>query len=203
MSSEDRRRQLIRAAVDLFARQGFEGTTTRQIAAAAGVNEALIFRHFATKVELYTAILDYKFREEGAEEWLAELRAHADRRDDRAFVTSLISKILDSYRRDPQFQRLMFYAALEGHELSRISNERKGLPIYTFLRDYISLRQREGAFAKGDPNLMVMTLVGAPCYYSILTRLFGHKSLRLSRKSLTAAFTRLILGGILADGAKS
>lgn len=203
MSSEDRRRQLIRAAVDLFARQGFEGTTTRQIAAAAGVNEALIFRHFATKVDLYTAILDYKFREEGAEEWLAELRAHSARRDDRAFVTSLISKILESYRRDPQFQRLMFYAALEGHELSRISNERKGLPIYTFLRDYVAMRQREGAFVKGDPNLMVMTLVGAPCYYSILTRLFGHKSLRLSRKNLTAAFTRLILGGILASGGKS
>jgi AcrR family transcriptional regulator len=201
MAGEDRRRQLIQVAVDLFARQGFEGTTTKQIAESAGVNEAIIFRHFATKVDLYTAILDYKFHESGAEEWLNELRAHAAKRDDEAFVRLLISKILESYRRDPQFQRLMLYACLEGHELSRISNERTGLPIFAFLRDYVVERQREGAFAKGDAGLIVLALVGAPCYYSIVTQLFRHKSLRMSRKTLAATFTRLILGGILVPGA--
>jgi len=48
MSGEDRRRQLIEVAIDLFSRRGFSGTTTREIALAAGVTEAIIFRHFAT-----------------------------------------------------------------------------------------------------------------------------------------------------------
>ena len=58
LSAGERREQLIQVAVDLFSRKGFKGTTTREIAAAAGVTEAIIFRHFETKEQLYTAIID-------------------------------------------------------------------------------------------------------------------------------------------------
>jgi TetR/AcrR family transcriptional regulator len=60
LSAEDRRRQIVHAAIELFARKGFDGTTTREIAQAAGVSEALIFRHFPTKHDLYRAIIDHK-----------------------------------------------------------------------------------------------------------------------------------------------
>ena len=51
-----RRDVIVTAAIPLFARKGFAGTTTREIAEAAGVSEALVFKHFATKTELYDAI---------------------------------------------------------------------------------------------------------------------------------------------------
>ncbi len=54
-----RRRQIIQVAMNLFSAKGFEGTTTREIAKAAGVSEAIIFRHFATKEDLYAAIIDF------------------------------------------------------------------------------------------------------------------------------------------------
>jgi AcrR family transcriptional regulator len=57
MSQEERRRAIIEAAMPLFARQGFAGTTTKLIAREAGVSEALLFQHFPTKVELYRAIV--------------------------------------------------------------------------------------------------------------------------------------------------
>ena len=60
MQSDDRHKQLLRVAIDVFARHGFGGTKTRDIAAAAGVSEAILFRHFATKDDLYQAILDLK-----------------------------------------------------------------------------------------------------------------------------------------------
>src|SRR5919206_5186733 len=60
MAAEERRLQIIRVAMRLFSERGFRGTTTKEIAAAAGVSAAIIFRHFATKDELYTAIVDYK-----------------------------------------------------------------------------------------------------------------------------------------------
>ena len=60
MHAEDRHRQLLRSAIDCFARNGFGGTKTKDIAAAAGVSEAILFRHFATKEDLYHAILDMK-----------------------------------------------------------------------------------------------------------------------------------------------
>src|SRR3712207_6339125 len=60
MSADDRRRQIAEVTIRLFAERGFRGTTTKEIAQAAGVSEAIIFRHFATKEELYTAIIDSK-----------------------------------------------------------------------------------------------------------------------------------------------
>lgn len=53
LSGEDRQRQLIEVAGRLFSRKGFNGTTTREIAVATGVNEATIFRYFSTKDDLY------------------------------------------------------------------------------------------------------------------------------------------------------
>src|SRR5256885_16158273 len=60
LSASDRRQQILQVAGQLFARQGFNGTTTRQIADKAHVNEAIIFRHFPTKDDLYWGVLDEK-----------------------------------------------------------------------------------------------------------------------------------------------
>ena len=60
LSAVDRRDQLIHAAVELFSKHGFDGTTTKSIAAEAGVSEAILYHHFTTKEDLYPAILDYK-----------------------------------------------------------------------------------------------------------------------------------------------
>jgi len=57
LDSDDRRRAIVTAAVPLFARNGFAGTTTRELASAAGVSEALLFRHFPSKQSLYREIL--------------------------------------------------------------------------------------------------------------------------------------------------
>ena len=57
LDAEERRAAIIDAALPLFARKGFAATTTKEIAAAAGVSEGLIFRHFPSKAALYEAIL--------------------------------------------------------------------------------------------------------------------------------------------------
>jgi len=56
MSGEERRTAIIKAVQHLFAYKGFAGTTTRELAEAAGVSEALLYRHFPTKEALFTAI---------------------------------------------------------------------------------------------------------------------------------------------------
>ncbi|MGD9510515.1 MAG: helix-turn-helix domain-containing protein [Geminicoccaceae bacterium] len=57
LPAEERRVVIVEAAKPLFARRGFAGTTTRQIAQAAGVSEALLFQHFPSKAALYREIL--------------------------------------------------------------------------------------------------------------------------------------------------
>jgi AcrR family transcriptional regulator len=58
-SSRARQASLISAATSLFAARGFRGTTTKEIAKAAGVSEALLFKYFPTKRALYAAILQH------------------------------------------------------------------------------------------------------------------------------------------------
>src|SRR5687768_18286979 len=82
MRGDERREQLIRVAIALFARNGFNGTTTKEIAAAAGVTEALIFRHFPNKDALYEAILKWKVEEAGAAKWIDTMKRFVERRDD-------------------------------------------------------------------------------------------------------------------------
>jgi len=57
LDSDERRKAIVQAAVPLFARKGFAGTTTRELAEAAGISEALLFRHFPSKQLLYREIL--------------------------------------------------------------------------------------------------------------------------------------------------
>jgi TetR/AcrR family transcriptional regulator len=193
--AERRRAQLIEIAVGLFSQRGFEGTTTKAIAAAAGVSEGVIFQHFATKEELYSAILDYKAKESGTGEWEEQLREYALREDDEALVRSMVERILMSDRKDPQFQRLMYQAVLTGHPLPKIMAQRI-LPLHQFLCDYITRRQKKGVFLECDPNLVVHAIVSMPSYYGLAKGLFGMDPLKLTERKMAESFTRIILGGL-------
>jgi TetR/AcrR family transcriptional regulator, regulator of cefoperazone and chloramphenicol sensitivity len=55
--SEGSKRRLIRAGIDVFSKEGFDGATTKKIAKSAQVNESLIHRYFESKLGLFFAIL--------------------------------------------------------------------------------------------------------------------------------------------------
>src|SRR6185436_10078115 len=56
MKCDERRAAILHAARKVFAEKGFDGTTTRELAAAAGVSEALLYKHFPSKESLYAAM---------------------------------------------------------------------------------------------------------------------------------------------------
>jgi AcrR family transcriptional regulator len=58
LSSRERRRAIVTAVQGSFAEKGFDGTTTRELARAAGVSEALLYKHFPSKESLYAAMLE-------------------------------------------------------------------------------------------------------------------------------------------------
>jgi AcrR family transcriptional regulator len=57
LSCEERRAAIIKAVRKVFAEKGFHGTTTRELAEAAQVSEALLFKHFPNKEALYSAMM--------------------------------------------------------------------------------------------------------------------------------------------------
>jgi TetR/AcrR family transcriptional regulator len=196
MQGGDRRRQLLRSAIETFARQGFAGTKTRDIAAAAGVSEAILFRHFATKEELYRALLEAKDDKEAAAKWGRELEECGRLRDDTALFRLLGRKILASFRDDPAFHRLLVYAALEGHLVAHLFRERFVLSMGGFLKRYVALRQKEGAFRKCDPEMATSFVMGTLVHWAMNTYVFGMKKLRFSEEEVVNELVGLVMGGL-------
>lgn len=64
ISAPERRQTILVAARKLFAERGFEGAKTSRIAAAAGISEALLYRHFPSKEALYRSVLRNMVREQ-------------------------------------------------------------------------------------------------------------------------------------------
>src|SRR5258705_2093137 len=147
MPAGDRRAQLVETALNFFSRKGFNGATTKEIAAAAGDTDAVIFRHFPSKQALYQAVIESEIGYTGFQQWMAEAQACMDRNDDEGLMRAIARVIIESYRRDPRLERVLLFAALEGHEQGLEHYRRFSLPIFEPLREYIVRRQRVGAMS--------------------------------------------------------
>lgn len=190
---EERRTQILDLAAELFSRRGFAGTTTRQIAAAVGTSETVLFRHFLTKEALYAAILEHRVPSADVDRWVEELRRIADRGDDAAVFTAVLKAVLESYRSDPVFHRLMLFAALEDHELARLGQVKYMTPVTRFLREYVARRQADGAFRRVRPEIVVHMLLSAPAQFAQWTSL-GVNPLGLSDNELATQAVTLLAG---------
>jgi TetR/AcrR family transcriptional regulator, transcriptional repressor of aconitase len=128
LDNEERRRGIVEAAVPLFARNGFSGTTTKEIAEAARVSEALVFKHFPSKAALYEEILRQGCQGDPALECIAGLEAST------ATLINMIHfmlghfiigsaapgelntrqrLIVNSYLEDGEYARLVFQSVME------------------------------------------------------------------------------------------
>lgn len=199
MSAGDRREQIIDIAIRLFSQKGFRGTTTKEIALAAGVNEAIIFRHFATKKDLYAAILDRKACGAKAQEFEAEIEETMKQKDDRGVLEVLAFHILESHDRDDSFMRLLLYSALEGHELAEMFYSTLITRYYRELAEYFRHRTALGAFRRVDPMTAVRAFIGMVVYHAQMNRLYGRDLLNINNREAARRFTDLFLGGMAAE----
>ena len=214
MAADERRRQIVGVAMRLFSERGFRGTTTKQIAQAAGVSEAIIFRHFATKEDLYRAIIDYKAcagpveggkRGDAPRSVAESIRSSVGQlmaeKDDRAVFEHIALSMMRHHEDDTEFLRLLFYSALEGHQLSQLFWERNVRLMYEFLGAYVRERQREGAFRAIDPLLVVRAFTGMIIHHSVTNTLWDKSRtlLNVSNEAAAHAFTEILLGGIRAE----
>ena len=198
MAGEERRLQILAVAVRLFSQKGFRGTTTKEIAHAAGVSEAMVFRHFATKEELYAAILDHKACSGDRFEPEEMAADGIQRKDDRAVFESLALGALNHHEKDPEFQRLLLHSALEKHELAQMFFDKFVRRVYEFLGGYIRERQREGALIEMDPAVVVRCFVGMVMHHSLNNNLWDRKQqlLKISNQAAARQFTDILLHGV-------
>ena len=204
MKGDMRREQILQTAVNLFSQRGFKGTTTKEIARAAGVSEAMVFRHFATKDELYGAILDNKGCEDGVRRfpWEAneKLQQAIEQKDDFAVFYNIAFDALNKHQADESFMRLLFYSALEEHQLAERFFGEFVARIYGFIGGYIEERQRDGAFREINPSIVVRAFLGMMIHHSLNNILWdkNRNLLNISNEEAASNFAEILLRGIRA-----
>jgi AcrR family transcriptional regulator len=221
MAAGDRRLQIALTAMRLFSERGFRGTTTKEIAQAAGVSEAIIFRHFATKEDLYSAIIDLKScdgfaaglaasgqtEEAGCPQVVEKFRGRVAvamaARDDRAVFEGIAGAMMEHHQADHEMLRLLLYSALEGHQLAQIFWDKNVRVLYEFLGDYIRERQREGAFRGADPLLVVRSFTGSVIHHSLNNILWerdpARRIINVPNEQAAREFTEILLRGVLTE----
>jgi len=191
-----RRQEILDAAEQLFSQKGFKGTTTKDLAAKAGVHEAILFRHFTSKRDLYQATLELKISR-NRHSALAQMEHSAKSRDDRAFFEALAIGLLTRFEEDPSIPRLILYSALDNHEPLSVTTERQ-LRVEQPTLDYISKRMRDGAFRRMDPRHAVYAFGAMLFGYIVRQQILGmakHKT--HDRKKIAKDFVTIYLEGML------
>lgn len=191
VSSRERQASLIACAASLFAAKGFNGTTTKEIAKAAGISEALVFKYFPTKRALYAAILEEKVT---VGELLDAVEDAAKKRDDHRVFT-LIARYRIRPGVDPTLLRLLLFSALEGHKLSDIFFGKQHKVFYEHLATYIQTRIQERAFRNVDPLLAARAFIGMVVHHRLLHEIFGVPMHR-SHEETVVTYVELFLNGL-------
>jgi AcrR family transcriptional regulator len=129
LPAAERRAALVETAIRVFSDGSYRGTTTAEIARAAGVSEPILYRHFASKRELYLAALDHvwcKARtswEEALrttpnvrEAFEAMGRGHVTIRDCKFQMAELWVQALSEANEDPELRRQLRRHMREVHD---------------------------------------------------------------------------------------
>ncbi len=202
VSALDRHRQIIRVAMQLFARRGFQGTTTREIAQRARINEAILFRHFPHKEDLYWAVIESKCRgARGRRELQTRLRRAA--RPQEA-LASVAEDILRRNIDDPTRTRLFLFSALENHQLSHRFFRTHLTRYYDVLADYIRDRIRRREFRDVDPRLAARGFLGMVAHHYQVQELFGGKRYqRFDPRRVSETLADIWLSGMQAHNGQA
>jgi len=136
------RELILRAALRAFAVRGFDGASTREIAAKAGVNHGLIPYYFGSKQKLWQAAVDLAFEQlkAGVEAILAD----PSFADDRARAARLIRAHVRFVAAYPEFVRLMHEEGKRGGPRMRWLVDRHVRPLYQAIEALLARGQKSG-----------------------------------------------------------
>jgi AcrR family transcriptional regulator len=192
---KNRKEEILQAAVDLFAGRGFRGTTTRDLAEKAGVNEALIFRYFKTKSNLYRAIFDFKLSGADREAKRGALKKLEASKNETDFLEMIARDFLRKHRKDTTFARLLLFSALESNEFVDIVLQ--SLSRQNPLAQYMQSRIDQGVFRKVNPHLAAGAFFGMLFNFILMQEIIGAKKFRrYSVREVAATCVSIFLQGM-------
>lgn len=195
LSGTKRRDQIIDTARTVFVEQGLAGTRTRDLAEAAGVNEALIYQHFGSKQELFdesilrplesavTALVERA----GTPPVQFDISAAVMRESTRAFIADLL-RVMDN------ISPLLGAALFGGATSPSVYFEQRLAPLIRMVEDVVGANLNSWTHREFDPRLTVRMTFGTAWIYSLEARAAGGE---IDREKLAADITSVLFDGLL------
>ncbi|KKJ76148.1 hypothetical protein WH95_14240 [Kiloniella litopenaei] len=155
-----------RVAMELFAKQGVTETTTKDIAAGAGIAEGTIYRHYKSKDELVKKLFLSLYEEQG--NYLCDIAASA--KDPKQKIADMIARFCQLFAED---KALFTFLLLTQHGQLKEVPDDMVTPVVV-LRDLIAQGQDNGRIKQGDPDLMAAMVLGVvvqPAVFHVYGRL--------------------------------
>jgi len=184
--------KLLAAAIEAFSENGFNGTSTRDIAERAGVHHPLITYHFKNKEQLWQAAADKVFKKFGAQ--LAQAVQECENCDAKARFASYIDAIVQNAYEQPAIHRIIVQEA--GYP-----NPRMDWLVRTHLQPFfeanvarISELQELGVMPAGDPAMLYhMIRLSATGMLAIKHLLHGTSSIDLDTEKTREELVEMIV----------
>ncbi|MCB9845926.1 MAG: TetR/AcrR family transcriptional regulator [Phycisphaeraceae bacterium] len=174
LPAQQRREQLLDCAAKLFSRRGYARTTTAELAKSAGVTEPIIYRHFASKRDLFVALI-----ERAGEETIAAWRRHLKGAKDAAErLRRLLGEnpMVSETGRDPYRVMLQAITVADDPEIHKAIQTHISA-LHAFLRTEITAAQKAHKIAaRFDAALIAWLLIDTAMGYGVLSalRVEGH-----------------------------
>ncbi len=193
LSFPERERIILEAAARLFAEKGFVGTTTKAIATESGVNEALLFRHFRNKEELYNALIAQRLSDFETE--LAPALKKIFPLPVGEALLEIAELVVRRNRENSSFCRIIFFAALENHKLGEQFFKQR-LPLCEFLDGFFADKIKKGEIKDRSPQVLSRTFMGTIQNYILVSLVFNAPDFYpLPESEMLGAFVDLFLEG--------
>jgi AcrR family transcriptional regulator len=161
---------ILHAARQMFARKGYHGTSTKELARLADVAENTLFRHFRRKEDLFWAALRSSLR--GLELRLDLLIAIAEDASPEIVIRQLFTQLVDAMILRPEMLRLIVIAFTElPGKVSAVLYEHLA-PTVSTVNEYLAKSIESGKLRKVPPSLvtaaMISTAVGYPTFATLI-----------------------------------
>ena len=186
------RQRIAQAAARVFAEHGYSGATTRHIAAAAGVSELTLFRHFGSKKNLFMQVVQHGSALPGMQAALRE-RMSGDLRQDLQIIGAHFLKTILERR------KTILMTLSEAGRLPELRQAARQVPDHQrqMLAGYLNGHIQAGRLHPADPTLLAQAFLGMLFAYAINSALQEETPLDDAEIEQVVAF----FVGIFLDGA--
>jgi AcrR family transcriptional regulator len=153
------RKAIMDAAAQLFAKNGYQGTSVKDIATLMDIGESTLYGYFPGKQEILMAILNEQA------EMVDSLLAHLNELKDRESFVNLIDLITEKIVSNLVYNRVLFAEAWLNDRVLKEFVMARWLPVMDLLQIFISEKTAVGMFRPIDPQLaarmIIATFIGA------------------------------------------